>query len=540
VTTHVVTAWSRQGLVPMVARGLTQLWLSPWLLCFVAAFLLLGLGAVPLFDLDEGAFSAATMEMLQRGDYITTYLGSELRFDKPILIYWLQAVSVSSLGLNEFALRLPSALCASLWCTALWFFVRSQLDASRAASAVILLASSLVFAMIARAATADALLNLFIALALFDAYRALTLNEPAARWIRWRAYLWVGLGVLAKGPVAILLPLAITNLFSLCTHQWRPWWRLLWNPLGWLIAALVFVPWYLAEYAAQGQAFVDGFILKHNLGRFSSTMEGHGGHWYYYLPVSLLVFMPASGFFVQLLVSARKWVSAPLDWFCLCWFGFVLVFFSVSNTQLPHYLLYGATPVFILLARHRERLTKRWLLLLPALTLLLVFLLLPEIAARVIATSHKVELVAMLQSGLPALDGSYRAGVLLALIALLVFGWVPHLAIWQRQLWISVIFTITFVHCILPTYGAIQQQPVRAAAQFARQLPQTPVMWRQDMPSFSVYLGRVVPIRTPLVGELVFTGLDQRAHLPAHELLFAQGGVIIVRLLAPIAAAKEL
>ena len=67
------------------------------------------LGAAPLFDVDEGAFSQATLEMFERGDFLSTYLNGEPRYDKPILIYWLQASSVKSFGFNEFALRLPSA-----------------------------------------------------------------------------------------------------------------------------------------------------------------------------------------------------------------------------------------------------------------------------------------------------------------------------------------------------------------------------------------------------------------------------------------------
>ncbi|TAM24244.1 MAG: glycosyltransferase family 39 protein, partial [Nevskiaceae bacterium] len=61
--------------------------------------------AVPLFDLDEGAFSEATREMFARGDFLMTYLDGEPRYDKPILIYWLQAASVALLGWSEFALR---------------------------------------------------------------------------------------------------------------------------------------------------------------------------------------------------------------------------------------------------------------------------------------------------------------------------------------------------------------------------------------------------------------------------------------------------
>jgi 4-amino-4-deoxy-L-arabinose transferase-like glycosyltransferase len=516
-----------------IGANLSQLLASPWVIVWVAAYLLVRLGSPPLFDLDEGAFSSATMEMLQRGDFITTYMGGELRFDKPILIYWLQALSVSALGLNEFALRLPSVICATAWCGALFIFVRQFLDASRAGTAVVFMACSLVFSVIARAATADALLNLFLALALFDSYRALTNVNNGAAKPRLRAYLWVGLGVLAKGPVAILIPFAVATLFTLNTRNWRAWSALMINPLGWAIAAAVFLPWYIAEYMAQGQAFIDGFILKHNVSRFSSTMEGHGGHWYYYLLISLLVFLPVTGNFLQIMLRTKGLLQDPFNRFCLCWFGFVLVFFSFSNTQLPHYLLYGATPIFILMARYREQFSNTLWVATPVIVFLILLLALPEIAQHTVATSQKVELVAMLQAGMIHLGSAYRSAIAAALVAVGAICFISSLPLWQRQLGISLVFTLVFIHTVLPTYGAIQQTPVRQAAEFARHLTAPLVMWRHDMPSFSVYLGKVVPIREPQPGDVVFTGIEQLIHIPHAEILFNQGGVALARINRP-------
>ena len=96
-------------------------------LALVFCAFLLFLWGPPLFDLDEGAFSAATSEMLRRGDFITTWLNGEPRFDKPILIYWLQALSVSLGGRDEFFFRLPSALAASAWGLSLYYFARQRL-----------------------------------------------------------------------------------------------------------------------------------------------------------------------------------------------------------------------------------------------------------------------------------------------------------------------------------------------------------------------------------------------------------------------------
>src|SRR5712664_1699667 len=90
------------------------------------------LGAAPLFDVDEGAFSQATLEMFERGDFLSTYLHGEPRYDKPILVYWLQAAAVALLGPREWAFRLPSGICATLWAWLRYLFVRRHYDAERA------------------------------------------------------------------------------------------------------------------------------------------------------------------------------------------------------------------------------------------------------------------------------------------------------------------------------------------------------------------------------------------------------------------------
>src|SRR5574339_1298090 len=101
------------------------------------------LGAAPLFDVDEGAFSQATLEMFQRGDFLSTYLNGLPRYDKPILVYWLQAASVALLGPTEWAFRLPSALCAALWALLTYLFARRHYGEERALFAAIVLATSL-------------------------------------------------------------------------------------------------------------------------------------------------------------------------------------------------------------------------------------------------------------------------------------------------------------------------------------------------------------------------------------------------------------
>src|SRR3954470_15267437 len=257
------------------------------------------LGAAPLFDVDEGAFSQATLEMFERGDFLTTYLNGEPRYDKPILVYWLQAAAVALLGPSEWAFRLPSALCATLWAWLTYRFTRRYFDEERALLAAVVLATSLGVFIIGRAATADALLNLLIAASMFAAW--LHLSSGERRWL-YATHAAIGLGVLAKGPVAILIPLAVTFVFYALRKNLKSWARAVfdWRALALLIA--IAAPWYIAILAKEGRGFIDGFILKHNVGRFTGPVSGHAGSLFYYFPVILLITLP----FTALLIPVAQ------------------------------------------------------------------------------------------------------------------------------------------------------------------------------------------------------------------------------------------
>lgn len=156
---------------------------------------------MPLFDLDEGAFSQATREMFLRDDFLSTYLNGQPRYDKPILIYWLQAASVALLGPSEGAFRLPSALAARYWtCVA---GPHRVVNSRQGLYAAILLASSLAVTVIGKAATADALLNMLLAGSVLALY--LYLREGRRIWL-YAAALAMGLGFLTKGPVGRFPP----------------------------------------------------------------------------------------------------------------------------------------------------------------------------------------------------------------------------------------------------------------------------------------------------------------------------------------------
>jgi 4-amino-4-deoxy-L-arabinose transferase-like glycosyltransferase len=114
---------------------------------------------------------------------------------------------------------------------------------------------------------------------------------------------------------------------------------------------------------------VEGFFLTHNVNRFLGTLQGHSGSIMYYIPAVLIGTLPFTAFLIRAVMRWREAWRDDLQCYLWIWFGFVFVFFSLSGTKLPHYLLYGMTGMFILMAIYGPEIRSGFLTLLPALFL---------------------------------------------------------------------------------------------------------------------------------------------------------------------------
>lgn len=532
-------------------RSLERFLASPYslVLAVLLAFVL-NSWSLPLTDVDEGAFSEATREMLARGNLVSPTLNDAPRHDKPILIYWAQAAAVNVFGVTEFAFRLPSLLASVLWLSVLYRFARRHGNRDTAQAAGLVMALSLMVGFVAKAAIADALLNLFIALAMFWIYDFFAasrdgLSESHKRRLLLGVYAALGLGFLTKGPVAVFFPLLVSGLFFVSAGAWRDWLRAIFYFPGWALFLAIVVPWHVLVYLDQGDAFFRGFYLKHNVNRYSSTFEGHGGNKLYYVVVLPFVMLPFTGWLLALVRRlARQQRLLPLggtkgegllERFLLIWFVVVFVFFSFSGTQLPHYLLYGCTPLFILLARHRLEADGRWLAYAPLVLFALLLAALPEVLAFAAGKVHK-PFESMLLAGLTAAFADYSRW-LLPLFALVVIG----LALWRRlPVWQGLVVAGLLQAAVLfaivgPRVVSVTQGPVREAASVAVGRGEKIVAWRIIQPSFSVYRQAATPTRLPQAGELVLTRTDrlpevERAVAPLRvEPVFQRSFVTLAR-----------
>lgn len=503
---------------------------AAWVLAVLALFLV-RLGASPLFDVDEGAFSEATREMLASGDFGFTTLNGAVRFDKPILVYWLQAASVSLFGLGEAALRLPSALCAFGWCLAVAHFGWRRLGPRTALLAGTIAATSAGVLAIGRAATADALLNLLLALAALDAWRHLETGREAP--LR-RMYALIGLGLLAKGPVALLVPAAATLVFCAASRAWRRWLRAAFDPVGWALLLAVAAPWYAYALHRHGMAFVDGFLVKHNVARYTTVLEGHGGSLLYYVLMLPVMLLPWSALLPSLLARARALWAEPLARFLLGWAVFVVVFFSLSGTKLPHYVLYGSTPLFLLLARvvgGAGRAARAATLATVAL-LVAVLAALPWIADVVAPRLPDPLLRALLSAA------ASRPRALLPLAAALaVVAWtLVSLRLRDfagRAAAGAAALAALLVAVAIPWVGDLLQGPVKRAALAARARPEAAVQWRLHAPSFAVYRERVALRADPAPGELAFVRTDRLPREGRWTVVYEESGYALVEWAGP-------
>lgn len=497
--------------------------------CAVLLSFFSGLAGAPLFDLDEGAFSEATREMFQRGDFISTYLNGVPRYDKPILIYWLQALSTSVFGFNEVGFRLPSALAATGWVLAVFWAVRRLRDEATALMAALMVAMSVSVSIIAKAATADALLNMLLVMTMLSLF--LYLQERDRKWLM-AVYILSGLGFLAKGPVAVFIPVMVSGIYCLLQGQLGFWLRSLLNPWGIVVFVLIAAPWYVLQYLAEGQAFIDGFFFKHNLSRFQGPMEQHGGSIFYYLPVVLIGVMPFTTAALRVFRRPAEWYGNDLTLFAATWFLFVLVFFSLSGTKLPHYVNYGLTGLFILAAIYLPRLNSPVLALLPALLMLLLLLLVPELIDYSLPGIKDPVIADALAGHQQVLDWGYRGLIAVGVLVVAALMFERRLLIRDKLIVSAVVLVVAVSGLLLPRLGELIQVPVREAAQLARQQKLQVSMWRINMPSFSVYRQDITPrIDNPENGQVIFTKKAHLPELPPHQVLYANGGVALVRVL---------
>jgi len=348
-----------------------------WLVLIAATLYLCyfhNLGALGLVGPDEPRYAWIARDMQETGDWITPRLYGKPWFEKPPLYYWSAALSFKLFGVSETTARLPSAISALFATLALAWLALRLYGPETARWLLLLLPTTVGMLGFSHAAATDMPFAAMLTIAMVFATKLLNLipastqqaNRDAASPIPLRSFisstsftafffgLFLGLATLAKGPAALILSGGAVLLWALFTKRWRDTFRCL-HPVAIASFCLTSLPWYIL-CARSNPDFFRVFIIEHNFNRFLTPQFQHIQPFWFYVPIVLLSVFPwtillLTGIYAFCRNSLLELHKSSSDLFCICWGIFPLVFFSVSQSKLPGYILPAVPMLGILLAR---------------------------------------------------------------------------------------------------------------------------------------------------------------------------------------------
>lgn len=319
--------------------------------------------------------------MAESGDWVTPRLYGVPWFEKPILYYWAAAIGFDLHLPAEWAARLPSAFAALAAALAIGWLgwkhygsapnrndenAPTSFITSPTLLAPLIFSTSVAAIGFARAATPDMLFSASITLAMACAASCMARSGalraggnllpsedklPLGTLALFGASL--GLGVLAKGPAAVILAGGAIGIWAVATSHFRVALRLA-HPIAIAAFCVVALPWYLL-CAHRNPDFLHVFIFQHNFERYLTPLFQHKQPFWFFGPITLLALLPWTPFLLAALAEGRRilrqnsWRNSP-GFFFACWALFPILFFSLSQSKLPSYILPAIPPLALLLA----------------------------------------------------------------------------------------------------------------------------------------------------------------------------------------------
>lgn len=344
-----------------------------WLLGVLLLLRLVSLGLYPLMDNTEARYAEMARVMVAMGDWVTPWYDTQVPFwGKPPLSFWTTAVSFGMLGVTEFAARLPHLLAALLVLWLVWGWARRH-SPQQGLAALALLAGSSLMLVCAGAVMTDMTLLVGTTLAMRGFWLGLYGSTTERRRERWLFFVGLAVGLLAKGPLVLVLAGLPLLLWTLVHRRWRAVWRALPWLWGSLLTLLLVLPWYaLAEMRTPG--FLNYFLLGEHWHRFVTPGwtgdrygVAHAARWgtiWVYAGVAVLpwpVLLPLAlwrwrrGQPARPTELAQPITKTPLRLYLLLWALTPLVFFTFAGNILWTYVLPSLPPVALLGARWLSR-----------------------------------------------------------------------------------------------------------------------------------------------------------------------------------------
>lgn len=327
------------------------------------------LGSIGFLGPDEPRYASVAREMVESGDWITPRLYGRPWFEKPPLYYWGAALSFKLFGVSEAAARLPSAVAALLATLALAWLAWRLYGLETARWLLLLLPTTVAMIGFSHAAATDMPFSAMLTIAMVFATAVIRLVPPGSpssasalssdSLAAFYFGIFLGLAVLAKGPAAIMLCGGAVFLWAVFTRHWRDTLRLF-HPAALAAFAVAALPWYFL-CARRNPQFLRVFIVEHNFKRYLTPEFQHIQPFWYYAPILLAALLP----WTLLLLPAVKQIARSFrerfhqgspDIFLAAWALFPCLFFSLSQSKLPGYILPSIPPLMLLSADASKKL----------------------------------------------------------------------------------------------------------------------------------------------------------------------------------------
>ncbi len=317
----------------------------------IGSLFAIGLGALPFIAPSEARYIEIPRQMVTTGDWLTPRINGVPYFEKPPLFYWMQAASLSLLGISEISGRLMPLLIVTFTCLITYALGRLYFGRLAGLLAAGVLATSFLGYASSRIAVLDAPVALFITAAI-ACFLAAQKTSERRRLLYLLMYVFAALAMMTKGLIGVVIPGLVIGAWILITKQWRILKEAQLLP-GIAIFLLIAAPWHVMMQRLHPE-FFDFYFIHEHFTRYLTSEHKRTAPWWFFIAITAVGMLPWSGLLPAIFKRMR--FSDPVALFFALWILLPLLFFSASHSKLASYIF----PIFPAIAILLGKLLAEW------------------------------------------------------------------------------------------------------------------------------------------------------------------------------------
>ena len=334
--------------------------------CFIMFFAFLG--SYPLIDVDETRYVRIAQEMLNSHNFLTPTINGDLFLEKPPLFFWLEDLSFLIFGISEWSARIPMAIVASFGVFMTYYFGKQFVGSRFGLLSAVTLGTAVIYIILSHIAILDLLLSVTMMVSAYFGIMTL-FSQGRQNYTQWAVfYIFSALSMLSKGLPGVIIPFVVVFLAYLFSKRLKELFDFKKIGIGLILMLIVLLPWHIMMCKVHGDAFVNEYIIKHHIARFfNSAGINRKEPFWFYIPVIFVSIFPFSITLLTVLINEIRKIfvnfRTGFNFSIYKYFSFenvmekkflslniltfltIFLFFSVSSTKLPTYILPAMFPL---------------------------------------------------------------------------------------------------------------------------------------------------------------------------------------------------